>query len=614
MDEPLLGGSAIEQPAEPRGRPQTESVDSSKEYELNSFEAFRRYCINANIALVRPEFLEELCQEGRVWPRRQEAEHIPGALYKPGPDDEFSFIGISHCWEAREHPDPFGYQLKTIVGAWHYWQEVDPEVYRDDNTYFFIDYMSLPQFKRSAEEQTCFQCAMRHMHLFYANSSAFFCKSVWRLEDLTPAGVKRQQIRSGRTIPVYILAEGKVVEVPLKRLKRSIGGKCSSSCDENCRNLHANDIVYLGRGWCRAEFEWAKPYTVDISRRGVCLRRCSAEYDALFHRLSLPWTPEAFQRSVATRALKFTHRGDIDPVLELQRTVFQQKVATLENFRCAWLPCHEVHDLVELVPLLQAVQFFQLVAAHVADSQQMALATALGTRQTLQTVAINCIQLSPGAAQVLAAVPRLHTLGLIDCGLGDAGAGAVANALAQHPTLREVQLQINAIGSRGATALAKALVTNNVLEKLNLQYNKIRSRGAVALAEALRSNDTLRCLMFRFNPIGAQGVRALRRIAERIAVAHEGLERNADASWCGWMCCILIRVFWWICFIMIVLPMRCFSWRQRAIACISARGKPAQPEKMKKPVDVEEPDAISCRVEPKSPNEAEEIRECRLAL
>eukprot|EP00913_Durusdinium_trenchii_P020351 g19118.t1 len=661
------------------------------------------------------------------------------------------FIDYDCNTGAREHPDPFGYQLKTIVGAWHYWQEVDPEVYRDDNTYFFIDYMSLPQFKRSAEEQTCFQCAMRHMHLFYANSGAIFCKSVWRLEKLTPPGVKRLQILRGRTIPVYILAEGKVVEVSLKRLKRSIGGKCSSSCDDNCRNLHANDIVYLGRGWCRAEYEWAKPYTINISRRGVCLRCCWAQYDALFHRLSLPWTPEAFQRSVAahalkfthrgdidpvlelqrtvfqqkvvtlenflctwlpchevddlvelvglltavqsfaltaahvaesqqvalataletrpalqtvkifsvqlspgavqvltaapqlrtlelnacglgdagagavatalaqhptlrevnllfnaigshgatalakalvtndvlelldlagnkirsrgavalaealrsngsvkrlgiggnpldaqgvralrsvaerieafqrsvaTRALKFTHRGDIDPVLELQRTVFQQKVATLENFECTWLPCHEVEDLVELVGLLQAVQNFQLVAAHVADSQQMALATALGTRQTLQTVAINCIQLSPGAAQVLAAVPRLHTLGLIDCGLGDAGAGAVANALAQHPTLREVQLQINAIGSRGATALAKALVTNNVLEKLNLQYNKIRSRGAVALAEALRSNDTLRCLMFRFNPIGAQGVRALRRIAERIAVAHEGSVRR----------------------------------------------------------------------------------------
>ncbi|CAK9091604.1 unnamed protein product [Durusdinium trenchii] len=479
---------------------QEESVDSSEEYELNSFEAFRRYCINANIALVRPEFLEHLCQEGRVWPRRQEAEQIPGALYKPGPDDEFSFIGISHCWESREHPDPFGYQLKTIVDAWHYWREAEPETYRDANTYFFIDYMSLPQFKRSAEEQTCFQRAMKHMHMFYANSSAIFCKSVWRLEDLTPAGVKRQQIRQRRTIPVYILAEGKVVEVPLKRLKRSVGGKCSSSCDENCRNLHANDIVYLGRGWCRAEFEWAKPYTVDISRRGVCLRRCCAWYDSFFYRFSLPWTPEAFQRSVATRALKFTHRGDIDPVLELQRTVFHQKVATLKNFNCNWLPFHEVHDLVELVPLLQVVQDFTLNAAHVAKSQQLALATALATRPALQKVGIGSVQLSPDAVQVLAAAPWLRTLWLNDCGLGDAGAGAVANALVQHPTLREVQLQINGIGDRGATALASALESNDVLEELRLDFNKIRSRGAVGFGRGLAKQRQCETLGDRKQP------------------------------------------------------------------------------------------------------------------
>ena len=41
---------------------------------------------------------------------RRQTWYVPGALYKPGPDDEFSFIGISHCWESREHPDPFGYQ------------------------------------------------------------------------------------------------------------------------------------------------------------------------------------------------------------------------------------------------------------------------------------------------------------------------------------------------------------------------------------------------------------------------------------------------------------------------------------------------------------------------
>ena len=414
----------------------------------------------------------------------------------------------------------------------------------------------------------------------------FFCRSSF--------GFPRQ-IRQRRTIPVYILAEGKVVEVPLKRLKRSIGGKCSSSCDESCRNLHANEVIYLGRGWCRAEYEWAKPYTINISRRGVCLRCCWAQYDALFHRLSLPWTPEAFQRSVAAHALKFTHRGDIDPVLELQRTVFQQKVVTLENFLCTWLPCHEVDDLVELVGLLTAVQSFALTAAHVAESQQVALATALETRPALQTVKIFSVQLSPGAVQVLTAAPQLRTLELNACGLGDAGAGAVATALAQHPTLREVNLLFNAIGSHGATALAKALVTNDVLELLDLAGNKIRSRGAVALAEALRSNGSVKRLGIGGNPLDAQGVRALRSVAERIEVDHEGLERNADASWCGWMCCILFRVFAWIVITIGLVPMKCFTLRQRAIACISTRRKPSQSEKMKKTVDVEEPDAGGCK-------------------
>ena len=94
--------------------------------------------------------------------------------------------------------------------------------------------------------------------------------------------------------------------------------------------------------------------------------------------------------------------------------------------------------------------------------------------------------------------------------------------------------------------MATALESNDVLEELRLDFNKIRSRGAVALAEALRSNGTVRSLVIKYNPIGAQGVRALRSVAERIEVDHEGLEANADASWCGWMCCILIRVLMWI--------------------------------------------------------------------
>ncbi|CAK9050365.1 unnamed protein product [Durusdinium trenchii] len=401
-------------------------------------------------------------------------------------------------------------RLSTIVDAWHYWREAEPEKYEEGNIYFFIDYMSLPQFKRSAEEQKSFQRAMKHMHLFYAawsaNSGATFCKSVWRLGKLTPPSVKRRQICQGRTIPVYIVAEGKVVEVPLKRLKRSVDGKCGPSCDDHCRNLHANDIVYLGRGWCRAEYEWAKPNTVDISRQGVCLRRCCAQHHSWFYRFSLPWTPEAFQRNVSTNTLKFTHRSDIKPVIELQRKVFDQKVATLEKFECNWLPCHEVEDLLELLPLLGAVQEFWLTEAYVPHSQQLPLANALARRPALQKVLINSVRLEPPVVQVLADVPQLRTLRLFACGLGDAGAGAVAAGLTQHAALQEVWLECNGIGDLGAEALAKALESNHVLELLDLQLNHIRSSGAIALAEALRlRNEAMRRLVMRYNPMDAQG-------------------------------------------------------------------------------------------------------------
>ena len=88
----------------------------------------------------------------------------------------FQRVEILEILSSRTSP-----RLKTIVDAWHYWREAEPETYRDDTTYFFIDYMSLPQFKRSAEEQTCFQSAMKHMHMFYAswNANSMFLKLFW---------------------------------------------------------------------------------------------------------------------------------------------------------------------------------------------------------------------------------------------------------------------------------------------------------------------------------------------------------------------------------------------------------------------------------------------------
>ncbi|CAJ1354094.1 unnamed protein product, partial [Effrenium voratum] len=158
---------------------------------------------DANVRLVRPQFLRELHQAGHAWPRRQEAETARTASGEPAllTHDEleqkakqgwraFSILSFSHCWEAKEHPDPLGYQLAMLVEAL---QAFPAEVTRRMNwgtpalepnwdAAVFIDYVSLHQFQRSEAEEPYFQAAMRGMHTLYSHDETY----TLRLEDLTP--------------------------------------------------------------------------------------------------------------------------------------------------------------------------------------------------------------------------------------------------------------------------------------------------------------------------------------------------------------------------------------------------------------------------------------------
>ena len=75
--------------------------------------------------LLRPQYLQELHEAGRTWPRRQEAEQEytkdgKEALYTQEELQEkvclgwerFTVFALSHVWEAREHPDPARHQLR----------------------------------------------------------------------------------------------------------------------------------------------------------------------------------------------------------------------------------------------------------------------------------------------------------------------------------------------------------------------------------------------------------------------------------------------------------------------------------------------------------------------
>ncbi|KAG0336628.1 hypothetical protein BG004_007956 [Podila humilis] len=111
-------------------------------------------------------------------------------------------------------------------------------------------------------------------------------------------------------------------------------------------------------------------------------------------------------------------------------------------------------------------------------------------------------------------VITLTTLSLCGNGIGDKGAGLLAEALkADHPQnnhfLTTLELWSNSIGYEGAMALSDALTTNSTLKSLELRCNHIGDRGAQAFATALIANDGLLHLDVRNNAIGDAGVVAV---------------------------------------------------------------------------------------------------------
>ena len=222
-------------------------------YDLKDSGSLLRFLHEADVRLVRLEYLRELCRKGRRLPRRQEAEKErtesgEAALVddilscvkineqtghmstesQEGQMVEVRLVSVSHAWESMQHPDPWGFQLETVV------EEMVAKHKPAGNrrqVYLFFDYLSLPQYERTtSEEKECFQRAVENMHLMYAHEAIH----VFVLDKLTPAD---RQSKDGEII-VYHEDSEAVKSVPVKDLK-------------------FNETPYLSRGWCQAETEWA---------------------------------------------------------------------------------------------------------------------------------------------------------------------------------------------------------------------------------------------------------------------------------------------------------------------------------------------------------------------
>ena len=85
----------------------------------------------------------------------------------------------------------------------------------------------------------------------------------------------------------------------------------------------------------------------------------------------------------------------------------------------------------------------------------------------------------------------LMSLSLNDCGIGDAGACALGEALKQNPVLASLFVQGNNFSELGIIGLAFGLVGNTHLKTFDVSRNKIGEQGITNLLEAVMVNQNL---------------------------------------------------------------------------------------------------------------------------
>ena len=244
-----------------------------------------------------------------AWPRSKEA----------------IIVSVSHAWEAREHPDPCGYQLEHVVNhaslfvagfAAHIW--------------LFFDYVSLFQFKRETEtEEQSFRRSMRNMHALYAHESTM----TFRVESLTPEQRWQKAIQDGLQVKIFHQKSGLIQPVPL----------------EDSENFKRNQNFYLDRGWCRAETSWSsvRGDTAQNQRSDPEVAVITNEREFLNASLTgkTPVAPDAFAADMHSAA--FTHRSDAGAVIDLQKKVFLEKVTRRRKLKVERISLQQMQALTQ---------------------------------------------------------------------------------------------------------------------------------------------------------------------------------------------------------------------------------------------------------------------------
>ena len=297
------------------------------------------YMQEANIRLVRAEYVWKLHDAKKLLPRRQEAESEgfdgpsgwQSAMVSLEEMEKWArgevqalFCSISHCWESREHPDPCGHQLELIAkGTSWYAKAYDAPVW------LFIDYTSLFQYKRNSNEEVYFRSGMGHMHLLYCHEHTL----TLGVQSLTSDDLWKQLGRTGHKVLIYHEPSNGMKEVTL---------------DELTKNL----VPYLLRGWCISELEWSSARSDSTSHQRI------DDADATELKGKMPLLPAEFQTHM--QSLQFTHRPDQTAVVRLQEAVFMEKVTRRKSASFANVDDEGLRVLLHSLPCYTHLEAFKL--------------------------------------------------------------------------------------------------------------------------------------------------------------------------------------------------------------------------------------------------------------
>ena len=195
---------------------------------------------------------------------------------------------------------------------------------------------------KTVGQDASFKKAMGNMHVVYSHDESF----TLRIEGLTPGLHDPDRPRAElchEKVSVFHVPRNAVVDVSLAELRdTNEEGKCCPSCGQACAQLHGNSVEYQRRGWCSAEAQWSAARAEPWHSIPIPFREGAAG--------TAPMAPQDFRAFAEKGHLRFTHRSDLDPVVQLQAKVFQDKAAECTSLVLPLLPADQVKTLGRALP------------------------------------------------------------------------------------------------------------------------------------------------------------------------------------------------------------------------------------------------------------------------